>query len=103
SYGYSEAGNRTSKSAGGVTEYLGYDHQNKLLWTNQAANARLSSGQAAPYRLYQYNANGEPTRIERRQATGGALTSEWLGWDSPGKLRQGGPGRGGHPPEHTPH
>jgi RHS repeat-associated protein len=55
---------------------------------NQAGNAAPTSGQASPYRLYGYNLNGEPTQIERRDASGAPVQHERFDWDGMGKLRQ---------------
>jgi RHS repeat-associated protein len=79
--------NRTQRSQGGVTEWAGYDPQNKLLWTNQAGNFPPASGQAAAYRLYQYDPNGQPTLIEKRSAGGGVVLDQ-LDWDGMRKLRR---------------
>jgi hypothetical protein len=70
-----------------VTEWAGYDPQNKLLWTNQASDFPPTSGQAAAYRLYQYDLNGQPTLIEKRNAGGGVLQDQ-LEWDGTRKLRR---------------
>jgi RHS repeat-associated protein len=70
-----------------VTEWAGYDYQNKLLWTNQAGNFPPASGQAAAYRLYQYDPNGQPVQIEKRSA-GGGMVLDQLEWDGTRKLRR---------------
>ena len=58
------------------------------MWTNQGGTSAPTSGQASPYRLYTYNANGEPTQIEHRDAVGSPVVSETLKWDGMGKLRE---------------
>jgi RHS repeat-associated protein len=70
-----------------VTEWAGYDYQNKLLWTNQAGNFPPAAGQAAAYRLYQYDPNGQPVQIEKRNAGGGVVLDQ-LDWDGMRKLRR---------------
>jgi RHS repeat-associated protein len=70
-----------------VTEWAGYDAQNKLLWTNQAGNFPPASGQAAAYRLYQYDPSGQPVQIEKRSAGGGVVLDQ-LEWDGMRKLRR---------------
>jgi YD repeat-containing protein len=87
SYTLDPNGNRTQKSQGGVTEWAGYDVHNKLLWTNQAGNFPPASGQAAAYRLYQYDPNGQPVQIEKRHPGGGVLLDQ-LEWDGMRKLRR---------------
>jgi RHS repeat-associated protein len=87
-YTYDLNGNRTSKQRGSLTEWAGYDAQNKLLWTNQGANAVPASGQSAPYRRYTYDAAGQPTAIEHRDVSGGALATDGLEWDGMGNLRR---------------
>lgn len=59
---------------------------NKLLWTN-TINAAPTFGQANPYPRYTYNANGEPTQIEHKDAVGGPVITETLKWDGMGRLR----------------
>ncbi|HTE17896.1 MAG TPA: RHS repeat-associated core domain-containing protein [Armatimonadota bacterium] len=88
SYALDANGNRTGKTAGGVTTYYGHDAQNKLLWTNQGTNAAPTAGQASPYRRYTYDPLGQPTQIERRDSTGGAVASDRYDWDGMGKLRR---------------
>jgi RHS repeat-associated protein len=87
SYTLDPNGNRTQKRQGGVTEWASYDTQNKLLWTNQAGNFPPASGQAAAYRLYQYDPNGQPVQIEKRSAGGGVVLDQ-LDWDGMRKLRR---------------
>ena len=89
SYGYAQDGNgnRTRKTHGASDTFYGIDVHNKLLWTN-TTNVAPTSGQAAPYRLYTYNANGEPTQIEHRDAVGSPVVTEDLKWDGMGKLRE---------------
>jgi RHS repeat-associated protein len=81
-------GNRTAWTKAGVTAWAGYDAQNKLLWTNSAANTAPTPGQAQPYRLYQYDLAGQPTQVDRRDLQGGPLSQERFEWDGMGKLRR---------------
>jgi YD repeat-containing protein len=89
SYSYTPDGNgnHTRKTQAAGSAFYGIDAQNKLLWTN-TTNVAPTSGQAAPYRLYTYNANGEPTQIEHRDTVGGLVVTEVLKWDGMGKPRQ---------------
>jgi hypothetical protein len=88
SYSLDVNGNRLSKSATGITEWAGYDAQNKLLWTNQGASAPPSPGQSAPYRLYSYDLNGRPTLIEHRDAPGLGVVQDQHDWDGSGLPRR---------------
>lgn len=81
-------GNRITRTQNGVTEWSGYDAQNKLLWTNQADAEEPTAGQAEPYRKYEYNLNGDPTRITRRAAAGSPVSDLQYEWDGAGKMRR---------------
>jgi RHS repeat-associated protein len=80
-------GNFTRRTLNGVNTYFGYDVHNKLLWVN-TTNVAPTTGQASPYRKYTYNANGEPTTIERRDTTASPVVTDTLEWDGMGKLRK---------------
>jgi RHS repeat-associated protein len=46
------------------------------------------SGQASPYTLYQYDANGRMSRRERKYAVGGTIQTYDFFWDGDDRLRQ---------------
>lgn len=83
---YDANGNRRSQSVPGTfTEWYGYDAQNKLLWSNQAADAVPTPGQTQPFRTFSYDPNGQPLTSTVRDAAG--LTERAYGWDGMRKLR----------------
>src|SRR5262249_35065927 len=81
-------GNRTSKSAGGVSEFYGYDSHNKLLWSNQAGNFAPTPNQNQPYRIYQYDLNGQPVHLDHQEVAGGGVSHDQYDWDGMGKIRR---------------
>ena len=67
---YDLNGNRTSRvhaatGAATTTDNYGVDVRDKLLWVNRGTGAP-TSGQANPYTLYTYDANGRTTKRERK-------------------------------------
>jgi RHS repeat-associated protein len=61
---------------------------NKPLWVNRGVNTAPISGQASPYTLYQYDANGRMSRRERKYALGGTIQTYDFFWDGDDRLRQ---------------
>jgi RHS repeat-associated protein len=87
-YGYDANGNRTSRTLNGTTvDYYGVDANNKLQWLNRGINSAPTSGQASPYMLFHYDADGNTIRRERRY-DGGILRQYDLFWDGDDNLRQ---------------
>jgi RHS repeat-associated protein len=86
-YTYDLNGNRTSRVQGSATDYYGVDAADRLLWVNRGTNGAPTSGQANPYTLLTYDANGFPTTRDRRDNN---LVQQklWLWWDSDDRLRK---------------
>jgi RHS repeat-associated protein len=80
-------GNRLTAQRG-TTTYAGYDAANKLLWTNLGTNAAPSPTQPNPFRIYTYNANGEPISIQHKDTATSPVKTEILDWDGAGQLRR---------------
>jgi hypothetical protein len=64
------------------------DVANKLLWVNRGVNLAPTSGQASPYTLYQYDADGQMSRQERKYAVGGTVQTYDFLWDGDDRLHQ---------------
>jgi RHS repeat-associated protein len=91
-YRYDANGNRTQKivnggvGANGYTDYYGADGRDRLWWVNRR-NGEPTSGQTAPYTIYNYDANGNTVYRERRHdAT--TLRKLALIWDSDDRLKR---------------
>jgi RHS repeat-associated protein len=69
------------------TDYQGIDANNKLLWVNRDVDAQPTAGQAAPYALYTYDAQGRPRTRDRRLTAGGPRQRHQFNWDGADKLR----------------
>jgi hypothetical protein len=70
-----------------VTDYYGYDPNNKLRWVNQGTNAPSTSGQTPPYTWLYYDVNGRVTTRDRR-LTGAASNRIFaFSWDADDRLR----------------
>jgi YD repeat-containing protein len=91
-YRYDANGNRTQKIVNGgtgtygYTDYYGVDGRDRLWWVNRR-NGEPTSGQTAPYTIYNYDANGRVSYRERRHdAT--TLRKLALIWDSDDRLKR---------------
>jgi RHS repeat-associated protein len=67
-------------------DYYGIGDDNRLLWVNRGTNAAPTSGQTAPYTLFNYDDNGRVCYRERRY-DGGQLRAHTMQWDGDGRLR----------------
>jgi RHS repeat-associated protein len=88
SYQYNLNGSRTKRTTSAGIDYYGVDVAEKLLWVNRGVNTTPISGQASPYTLYQYDANGRMSRRERKYAVGGTIQTYDFFWDGDDRLRQ---------------
>jgi YD repeat-containing protein len=92
-YTLDKNGNRLVKTqsspyGGVVVDYYGADAANKLLWVNRGTNAPPTAGQAAPYTLYQHDANGRVTQRDRRYLISSGLRRTLdYSWDGDDRLR----------------
>src|SRR5207249_732793 len=71
----------------GCSAGQGLDANNKLLWVNRGVNAAPTAGQASPYTLFSYDADGRMTHRERKFDSG-LLRSYDFKWDADNRLRE---------------
>src|SRR4026207_852869 len=71
---------REDLGASGYVDYYAVDGRDRLWWVNRR-NGEPTSGQAAPYTVFNYDADGRVSYRERRY-DGGGLRKLALVWDS---------------------